>query len=66
MFMCQPKGVQDLCVRSLREGGDVELLHASPNWKSSGSWMPDGQSVLFDEQDPDQSGPEDPEPRRQA
>jgi Tol biopolymer transport system component len=52
MFICQPKGVQDLCVRSLREGGDVELLHASPNWKTSGSWMPDGRSVLFDEQDP--------------
>jgi serine/threonine protein kinase len=53
MFTCQPKGVQDLCVRSLREGGDVELLHASPNWKTSGSWMPDGQSVLFSEQDPE-------------
>ena len=53
MFVCQPKGVQDLCVRSLREGGDMELLFASPNWKTSGSWMPDGRSVLFDEQDPE-------------
>jgi dipeptidyl aminopeptidase/acylaminoacyl peptidase len=53
MFICQPKGVQDLCVRSLREGGDMELLFASPNWKTSGSWMPDGRSVLFDEQDPE-------------
>jgi dipeptidyl aminopeptidase/acylaminoacyl peptidase len=53
MFTCQPKGVQDLCVRSLREGGDAELLHASPNWKTPGSWMPDGQSVLFSEQDPE-------------
>ncbi len=53
MFSCQPKGVQDLCVRSLREGGDAELLHASPNWKTSGSWMPDGQSVLFGEQEPE-------------
>jgi len=53
MFVCQPKGVQDLCVRSLREGGDMELLHASLNWKTSGSWMPDGRSVVFDEQDPE-------------
>ncbi len=53
MFTCQPKGVQDLCVRSLREGGDAELLHASPNWKTPGSFMPDGQSVLFSEQDPE-------------
>ncbi len=53
MFVCQPRGVQDLCVRSLREGGDMELLFASPNWKTSGSWMPDGRSVLFDEQDPE-------------
>jgi len=52
MFACQPKGVQDLCVRSLREGGDAELLLGSPNWKNPGSWMPDGQSVLFSEQDP--------------
>jgi Tol biopolymer transport system component len=53
MFSCQPKGVQDLCVRSLREGGDPELLHASANWKTPGSWMPDGASVLFGEQDPE-------------
>ncbi len=30
----------------------MELLHASANWKTSGSWMPDGRAVLFDEQDP--------------
>ena len=53
MFTCQPKGVQDLCSRSLGEGGDVELLHVTPNWKTTGSWMPDGRSVLFDEQDPE-------------
>ena len=53
MFVCQPKGVQDLCVRSLREGGDIERPPASPNWKTSGSWMPDGRSVFFDEQDPE-------------
>jgi Tol biopolymer transport system component len=52
MFSCQPKGVLDLCIRSLREGGDTELLYQSPNWKYPGGWMPDGQSVLFTEQDP--------------
>jgi Tol biopolymer transport system component len=51
-FACQPKGVQDLCAKSLRDGGDVELLHASPHWKTLGSFMPDGRSVLFSEQDP--------------
>ena len=52
MFGCQPKAVRDLCVRSLREGGDAELLHESVYWKIPGSWMPDGQSVVFTEQDP--------------
>jgi dipeptidyl aminopeptidase/acylaminoacyl peptidase len=31
----------------------MELLYASPNWKTTGSWMPDGRSVAFDEQDPE-------------
>ena len=53
MFSCQPKGVQDLCVRSLRDGGDLELLLESPSWKTAGSWMPDDQSVVFSEQDPE-------------
>jgi hypothetical protein len=52
VFGCQPKGVQDLCVRSLLGGADTELLHASPNWKISPSWMPDGKSIVFSEQDP--------------
>jgi Tol biopolymer transport system component len=52
-FACQPKGVQDLCVRSVQGGGDTELLYASPNWKLAASWMPDGRSVLFTEQDPE-------------
>jgi Tol biopolymer transport system component len=51
-FGCQPKGVQDLCMRSLLGGADTELLHASPNWKLSPSWMPDGKSVVYSEQDP--------------
>ena len=53
MFTCQPKAVQDICVRSLREGGDTELLLASPNWKTPGSWMPDGRALLYSEQDPE-------------
>ncbi len=52
-FACQPKGVQDLCVKSLRDAGDVELLCASPHWKTSGSFMPDGRSVLYSEQNPE-------------
>jgi serine/threonine protein kinase len=52
MFGCQPKGVPDLCVRSLREAGDAELLFESPTWTTPGSWMPDGKAVLFSDQDP--------------
>ena len=52
VFGCQPKGVRDLCLRSLLGGADAELLHASPNWKISPSWMPDGKSIVFTEQDP--------------
>jgi serine/threonine protein kinase len=52
VFSCQPKGVQDLCVRSLLGEGDTELLHTSPNWKLHASWMPDGKSIVFSEQDP--------------
>jgi Tol biopolymer transport system component len=51
MFACQLKGVPDLCVRSLREGG-AELLYESANWKWPTCWMPDGKSVLFTEQGP--------------
>jgi Tol biopolymer transport system component len=51
-FVCQPKAVQDLCVKTLAGGGEVELLHESPFWKSSPSWMPDGRSLAFAEQDP--------------
>jgi Tol biopolymer transport system component len=51
-FVCQPKSVQDLCVRSLLAGGDVELLYESPYWKTAPGWTPDGKSVVFSEQDP--------------
>ena len=52
VFGCLPKGVQDLCLKSLLGGADADLLYASPNWKVSPSWMPDGKSVVFAEQDP--------------
>jgi Tol biopolymer transport system component len=51
MFACQLKGVPDLCVRSLKEGGDAQLVYESAHWKTPGSWTPDG-SLLFSEQDP--------------
>jgi Tol biopolymer transport system component len=54
-FVCSPKTVQDLCTKSLVDGGDVELLYESPLWKSAGSWMPGDKALLFDEQDPDSS-----------
>jgi eukaryotic-like serine/threonine-protein kinase len=71
VFGCQPKGVQDLCVISLLGGADAELLHASPNWKASASFMPDGRTIVFTEQDPSTSwdlvtlslGSGKPEPR---
>ncbi len=52
-FSCSPKTVQDLCVKSLVDGGDVELLHASPNWKTAGSFMAGDKTILFSEQDPE-------------
>ncbi len=53
VFTCKPHGPSDLCVRSLTGGGDTEMLHASPNWKMFPGWTPDGQSLVFAEQDPD-------------
>jgi Tol biopolymer transport system component len=55
VFSCQPRGVQDLCARSLRESGEVESILESPNWKEMGSFLPDGRSLLFAEQDPQSS-----------
>ncbi len=52
-FLCQPKGVQDLCVRSAGPGGDIEILYESSTWKTSGSWMPNGKGFLFALQDPE-------------
>jgi serine/threonine-protein kinase len=53
VFICQPKGVQDLCFKSLVSAGDVALLHESPFWKTSGSWSLDGKSFYFSEQNPE-------------
>jgi len=52
-FVCSPKTVQDLCIKSLVDGSDVELLYESPSWKTDGSWMPDDKAILFSEQDPE-------------
>ncbi len=54
-FVCQPKAVQDLCVKSLVTAGDVALLHESPYWKSPGGWYPGDQSFVFGEQNPESS-----------
>jgi Tol biopolymer transport system component len=50
VFVCQPKGVQDLCIKSLRDGSPATLLYESPAWKSFSSWLPDGSAVLAVEQ----------------
>jgi Tol biopolymer transport system component len=52
VVICQPKGVQDLCLTSLSGGGSTRVLLDSNTWKNTGSWMPDGKRVLFTNQDP--------------
>jgi Tol biopolymer transport system component len=54
-FVCQPKAVQDLCVKSLVTAGDVALLYESPYWKTLGSWYPGDQAFIFGEQNPESS-----------
>jgi Tol biopolymer transport system component len=51
-FLCQPRAVQDICVKSLVTAGDVETLYASLYWKTNGPWTPDGRSIYFAEQNP--------------
>jgi Tol biopolymer transport system component len=51
-FLCQPKGVQDICVAPAGGGGEPRLLYESSTWKATGSWMPDGKRLLFSAQDP--------------
>jgi eukaryotic-like serine/threonine-protein kinase len=52
-FTCAPKSVQDLCAKSLVDGGDVELIYESPIWKTAGSFLPGDKAILFTEQDPE-------------
>ncbi len=52
-FMCQTRGVPDLCVTSLSGGGETRQMYQSNTWKTTGSWMPDGKRLLFDSQDPE-------------
>jgi Tol biopolymer transport system component len=51
-FLCQPKGMQDICVAPAGGGSEPRLLYESSTWKSTGSWMPDGKRLLFSVQDP--------------
>ncbi|MGH9867099.1 MAG: protein kinase domain-containing protein [Candidatus Polarisedimenticolia bacterium] len=51
-FLCQPKGVQDLCITSVSGGGEIRTLYESATWKDTGTWLPDGKSLLFGLQDP--------------
>ncbi len=53
IFLCQPKGVPDLCLKSMHDGGEPRVLHESASWKTSGSWLPGRKAVLFAEQDPE-------------
>lgn len=52
MFACQPKLVEDICAKSLRDGSDLAALVEGPNFKSGGGWLPDG-AVVYDDQSPE-------------
>ncbi len=51
MFGCHPKVGQGICVKSLREGGEVTPLIEGLSWKDPGGWLPDG-SLVYDDQSP--------------
>jgi Tol biopolymer transport system component len=51
-FICQPKGAQDICLKSLKDDAPVALVHESDSWSTTGSWLPDGSGFLIAEQDP--------------
>ena len=51
-YGCQPSSAQDICVRSLVAGTEVQVLGGSASWKTSPSFLPDGRSLVFAEQDP--------------
>ena len=52
-FECQPKNVLDLCIKGFN--GDVDLLLESSNFKTLGSWSPDGSAIAYTVQDPQTS-----------
>jgi Tol biopolymer transport system component len=52
-YVCQPKGVQDLCLKSLRDGSAGSVFYESPNWKTTSSWLPDSSAFIISEQMPD-------------
>jgi Tol biopolymer transport system component len=52
-FICQSRGVPDLCITSVSGGGEVSPLYESSTWKTNGSWHPDGTRLLFTRQDPE-------------
>ncbi len=49
MFSCLLKSVSDICVKSLREGGDVATLLEGPTWKGMGGWLSDGSFVYWEQ-----------------
>jgi dipeptidyl aminopeptidase/acylaminoacyl peptidase len=50
-FRCQPKRVQDVCVKTIDEPGAIEILYESKNWTVNGNWGPTG--LILSDQDPD-------------
>jgi len=52
-FLCQLKGVPDLCMMSMSSGGEMKTLYQSNTWKTTGGWHPDGKRLLFSPQDPE-------------
>jgi len=50
-FTCQPKRVQDVCVKTVDAGGPAAILYESKDWSTAGNWTRGGL-VLVD-QDPE-------------
>jgi Tol biopolymer transport system component len=51
-FASERKGVADLYRKRVSGGGGDELLKESPNNKNVDDWSPDGQFLLYNEEDP--------------
>jgi serine/threonine protein kinase/Tol biopolymer transport system component len=54
-FECMPISMQDLCMKSLGSAGEIEVIYKSSDWNLLGSWMPDGRTLAFVEQNPETS-----------